>query len=375
MIKRVIKIKKEGKVTERQFSAIIINTVLGVGILTLPRVAIYSANQGAILSVILAAILFLVNLLILIKLGLIFPNKTIFEYLEIILGKVIGKILSIFIITYWFIYIALAIRTFSELIITAILPTTPLEIIMIIMLFLVVYLSYKDIQVLARINELYIFIIIIPIFLLTVLSFRRSNFIYLLPIFRHHSVVNILKSTARSYTTFLGFEIVAILIPFITTKKLSFKYGIKAWIVPSILSILIVVASISVFGVFELKNLVWPTFELIKATKVFAFIFERLEVAFIAIWVITIFTTAANLLFGVTLGGTQLFNLHKHKTLVLPLLPILYLIALAPRNAYQLFDIVEIVSLIGMVVITVLPILLLILVKARGIRGDNNVSN
>jgi spore germination protein len=365
----VIKIKKEGKVTERQFSAIIINTILGVGILTLPREAVSFADNAGIISVILASLLSLINLLIIIRLGLKFPDKTIFEYLQILLGKILGKIISFFIICYWFVFTAFVIRTFSELIVTAVLPKTPIEVVIIIMLLLVAYLSHKDIQVLGRVNELYVFIVIIPILLLTILSFKRGHMIYVLPVFRGHSMVNILKSTGRSYFSFLGFEIVAIILPFITTKKLSIEYGIKGWLIPSILSVIVVIASISVFGVFELKNLVWPTFELIKSTQFFALIFERLEVAFIATWVIALFTTASNLLFGIAMGGAQILNLHKHKTLVLSLLPLLYLLALSPRNAYELFNLVDIVSIVGLILTTILPIILLILAEIRGKGG------
>lgn len=123
-------ISKVGKVTERQFSAIIINTVLGVGILTLPRAAVSFADQGGIISVILAVLIFLINLLIIIKLGLRFPDKTIFEYLQIILGNIIGRVIGLCIIIYWLFSSAFVVRIFSELIVTAILPKTPLEVIM-----------------------------------------------------------------------------------------------------------------------------------------------------------------------------------------------------------------------------------------------------
>ncbi|TDX51758.1 GerAB/ArcD/ProY family transporter [Orenia marismortui] len=364
-------ISKVGKVTERQFSAIIINTVLGVGILTLPRAAVSFTDQGGIISVILAVLIFLINLLIIIKLGLRFPDKTIFEYLQIILGNIIGRVIGLCIIIYWLFSSAFVVRIFSELIVTAILPKTPLEVIMIIMLLLVTYLSYKDIQVLGRINELYVFIVFIPVLILVTLSFKRGNVVHLFPLFQGHSIVNILKSTVKSYSSFLGFEIAAILVPFITTKKLAIEYGIKGWILPSFLSLIIVIASISVFGAFELKNLIWPTFELVKTTKFFALIFERLEVAFIITWVIAIFTTVSNLLFGSVLGISQILNLQTHRTFVLPLLPMLYLIALIPRNAYDVFNLMDIISIIGLIITTILPSLLLILASFTGKGGKN----
>ncbi|GAB6099678.1 GerAB/ArcD/ProY family transporter [Halanaerocella petrolearia] len=365
----MIKIRKQGKITERQFSAIIINTVIGVGILFLPRSVVRFSDTGSTLAVVLATLIFLFNLLVIIKLGLRFPRDNIFEYMPKILGKIVGKLIGLFFIVYWFVSVALGIRAFSELLVTAILPTTPLEIIMISMLMIVTYLARKDIQVIGRVNELYTLILIIPLLVLAVTSFGHGETVQVFPLFRGYNSLNILKGSISAYFSLLGFEIITIFIPHITTKKLTLEYGLKGWIIPSCIVVIIMLACLAVFGAFELKNLVWPTFELIKSTHFFSLLFERLEVAFITIWVIAIFTTASNLLYGLSIGAAQILNLDDNRTLIAPLLPILYLVALAPRNTYELFNLIDIMSLIGIVLTTIIPLILLILSIIRGQRG------
>ncbi|GAB6137131.1 GerAB/ArcD/ProY family transporter [Halanaerobaculum tunisiense] len=365
----MIKIKIKGQVTERQFSAILINTVIGVGILFLPRIVVRFAQSGGLVSVVLATLFFLGNLLVIIKLGLRFPEDNIFEYLPQIVGNIVGKLIGGVLVLYWLLGISLGVRAFSELIVTAILPTTPLEVIMVSMFLLIAYLVRKDIQVIGRLNELYVLVLVIPLLLLVIVSLGQGRMVHLFPLIRGYDSINILKGSVSAYFSLLGFEIIAIFIPHITTKKSTWKYGLSGWLICSCLVIVTMLASLSVFGAFELKNLMWPTFELIKSTQFFDLLFERLEVAFITIWVVAIFTTGSNLLFGAVIGGAKTLNLDDHRTLILPLLPLLYLVALIPRNAYELFNLIDLMSIIGLFLTSILPLTLLILAIIRGQRG------
>jgi spore germination protein len=54
-------------------------------------------------------------------------------------------------------------------------------------------------------------------------------------------------------------------------------------------------ASVAVFGTYEMKNLLWPTLDLVTVTTVPGMILERLESAFLAIWMVAVFTTLINL--------------------------------------------------------------------------------
>ncbi|AGB40049.1 spore germination protein, amino acid permease [Halobacteroides halobius DSM 5150] len=368
----MIQIKVPGRVTERQFSAIMINTIIGVGILILPRAAVKFAHTGGTISFLLAAIFSFINLLIVIKLGLRFPERNIFQYMNQIVGRVLSKFISAMILLYWILFIAIGIRAFSELIVTAILPTTPLEVIMISIILLIAYLARKDIQIIGRVNEVYALFLVIPLLILIIMSLKGGKMVHLFPVFRGHSIANLLKGSISSYFSLLGFEVIFIFIPHITTKDLTSKYAFRAWGITTFLMFIIVIVSIAVFGAFELKNLTWPVFELVKSMQFSSLLFERLEVAFVAIWVIAIFTTAANILYGVSIGTAQTLDLGDNKTLVFPLLPILYLIALAPRNAYELFNIIDIISMVGIIITFVIPSILLVVAIIRGKEGRIN---
>ena len=105
-------------------------------------------------------------MLLLTKLGLRFPRHSLMEYSNMILGAILGRLLSLLFLVYWFLLTAILVRTFGEMVITAILPNTPLEIIIGIMLLLGAQLAAQDIKVFARIHEILLPLTIIPLLFL-----------------------------------------------------------------------------------------------------------------------------------------------------------------------------------------------------------------
>ncbi len=180
----------------------------------------------------------------------------------------------------------------------------------------------------------------------------------------------ILKGGLKSFFSFLGFEIVALFIPSLTTQKLAYNYSLKGIVTPLVAYIITMIVSVGVFGVEELQTLVWPTLELIKVTPFPGLLLERLEAVFIAFWVVAIFTTAANVYYASVVGFTQIFKLKEHKTLTLTLLPLAYLSAILPDNLHDVFEYVDIVTKFaaGLIITTIIIYFAAIFIKGR--KGD-----
>lgn len=334
--------KEHGKLTERQFAGIIANTLLGAGTLLLPRDITAVAGTGAWLSVLIGGLISIILLLLIINLGLRFPEETVMEYGERLTNKWIGGLLGIIFSTYWLFITGLIIRIFSLLLVSSVLFRTPLEVIVIAMLLTVLYLSRSDLQIVGRVNEIYFVFVIVPIMYALFLGLREINVLRILPLTGGQGIMPILKGGARSFFSFLGFEIVGLFLPSLTTQKLAYNYGLKGIITPLIAYVITMIVSIGVFGVEELQTLVWPTLELIMVTPFPGLLLERLESVFIAFWVVAIFTSAGNLYYASVVGFSQIFKIKEHKTLTIPLLPVVYLAAVFPENLYDVFRYVEI---------------------------------
>lgn len=363
--------KEHGKLTERQFAGIIANTLIGAGSLVLPRTLTAAAGTGAWIAVLIGGGLSLIVMMIIIRLGLRFPEETLMEYGTHITNKWIGKSIGFILCTYWLILAAMVIRVFSSMLVSAVLLDTPMEVIVIAMLVVVVYFIRHDIQVIGRINELYFIFIIIPIIFGILLAISEVNPIRLMPLMGGNGIVNLVSAGVSSFFSFLGFEIIVILIPSITTQKLTYNYGFKGIISPLVVYMTIVILSVGIFGVEELQNLTWPTLELIKVTPFPGLVLERLEVVFIAFWVVAIFTTSGNILYSSIIGYSQIFNIEEHKTLIFPLLPIVFLIAMYPDSIYTVFEYMDILSKTGAVLVCAVPITYYLIAVIWDKKGDN----
>lgn len=362
--------KEHGKLTERQFAGIIANTLIGAGTLVLPKTVTATAGTGAWISVLIGGFLSLLILMLIIRLGLRFPEETIIEYGAHITNKWVGRIVSFIFCSYWLIISGLVIRIFSSMISSSVLLETPIEMIILVMLLVVVFFIRHDIQVIGRINELYFIFIIIPILFGIFLALREVNAIRLLPLSGGQGVLPILKASTDSFFSFLGFEIVFLLLPSITTQKLSYNYGIKGIISPLVVFVILVIIATGIYGIEELQNLTWPTLELIKVTPFPGLVLERIEAVFIAFWVVAIFTTSANILYSSVVGFSQLLKIEEHKTLIFPLLPVVYFIAIFPDNIYKLFNYMDIMSKFGALLIALTTVIFYLIAVIRDIKGD-----
>lgn len=362
--------KEHGKLTERQFAGIIANTMLGAGTFIIPRTLTSSAGTGAWIAILIGGGFSLLFLFLIIKLGLRFPEETVIEYGARLTNKWIAGTLSFALCTYWLMISATVTRIFASMLSSAVLLNTPIEVIIIVMLLTIIYFVRGDIEIIGRINEWYFIFVIFPVLYAIFLGFKEIRPIRLLPVTGGQGVMPIFHASIKSFFSFLGYEIVFLILPSITTKKLAYNYGIKGFISPLFAYLCLVVISIGIFGVEELQTLIWPTLELVKVTTFPGLIFERLEPIFISFWVIAIFTTSGNFYYASIIGFTQLFKIEDHKTLIFPLLPLLYFFAIYPENVYRVFDYSDFLSIFATILIISITLFYYIMAVIRNKKGD-----
>ena len=98
----IMKSDKGNQITPLQGAAIVASSLIGVGILTLPREVAAAAGTDGPLATLLGGAIAALLLVLLTKLGLRFPGHSLIEYSSIILGGIVGKLLALAFIIYWF---------------------------------------------------------------------------------------------------------------------------------------------------------------------------------------------------------------------------------------------------------------------------------
>jgi len=361
------------EITVLQAAIILISTIIGVGVLALPRIAVLSGDTGAPLVTLLGILLAFFGLVMITLLGMRFPNQSLIRYSEVILGKPMARFGSIVIIAFFAVLTALASREFGEVVITSVLRRTPLEITVIVMLLLAAITTRNDITTFAYIHHFYSPIILAPVILIVILSLKNAEVIRLLPIWGNEPngmFIGVLTVAAL----FQGFFILTMIIPSMRRPDRAMTASIWGMTIAGGLYLIIVIASLAVFGAEEVKLLLWPTLELAKTTSLPANILERLDAAFLAVWVTAVFTTLISSYFLMIHATTELFRLRNHRMFSLFFLPFVFIIAMVPDNVLQMYELIEIVGRFGLLITVVYPTILWVVALIRKKRGKNHAT-
>ncbi|WAH35649.1 GerAB/ArcD/ProY family transporter [Alicyclobacillus dauci] len=361
--------RTRSEITVMEAASIIASTIIGVGVLELPRIAVVAGDTGAPLYVFLAILLSFVALYVVTILGIRFPGDTIVQYSERVLGKWLARIGSLFVVVFFAILTALAAREFAEVVGTSVLQQTPVEATTIVMLFLGALFTRNSLSTFSYTHFFYLPLIVAPACLIAGFSLKNATALNLQPIFGNepaHALTGILTVAAL----FQGSFIMTFVIPYMREPKKAVASSIIGMSIAGGVYFFIATASLAVFGSEEIKLLLWPTLELAKTTMLPGEILERLDAAFLAVWVTAVFTTIYGTYYVTSKTLQDLFKLRDQKMFSFGLLTFIFILAMMPTNIINLYRIIAMVGQRGLFVTLGYPILIWLVAIIRRQRND-----
>lgn len=362
------------QITIIQTAAIQVSTIIGVGVLALPLIAVRAADSGAPLVTLLGMMVGCLGLSLITILGMRFPDQSIIQYSEVIIGKWVSWIGSAFAIGFFAVLTSLAAREFGEVVVTSVLKSTPVEVTVIVMLLLATLSCRNNIITFAYVHHFYFPLILFPVLVIVALSMKNADMINLQPIIGNDPG-GMLTGVLTIAALFQGSFIMTLVIPAMRRPEKAMLAGFFGLIISGGLYVSIVIAAVGVFGSEEVQNLLWPTLELAKATTLPANVLERLDAAFLAVWVTAVFTTLFSSYFLTIRMASDLFRLKDHKALSTFVLPIVFILAMIPKNIFQLYAVIEDVGRVGLYITIGYPGVLLIVSLIRKKRGNKLSEN
>ncbi|MBB6638361.1 endospore germination permease [Cohnella thailandensis] len=358
-------------ITAIQTASILVSTIIGVGVLPLPLFAVEAADSGGPLVTLVAVLLSFAGLSIITVLGMRFPHQSIVEYSEQVIGKWPAWIGSMLIIAFFAVLTSLTAREFGEVVVTSVLKKTPVEITVIVMLLLAAISTRNSIATFSYIHFFYFPLLLWPALFIVALSLKNADVLNLQPIWGNKPK-DFLGGVITIAALLQGSFILTIVIPRMRRPEKAMISSLIGLTIAGGLYVIIVAATVSVFGAEEIKQLLWPTLELAKATSLPANVLERLDAAFLAVWVTAVFTTLLSSYFLTIYALRQLLRLQEHKMFAFFLLPFVFVMAMLPQNIVNMYDIIEIVGRIGLFLTIGYPALLLLVSILRGKRGKRH---
>lgn len=354
------------KITSNQLMAIMVSTIIGIGILTLPRTITEKAGPDGWLLVLVGGIVVIITSVIISKLGRMFPGQTVVEYVSKIISRPLGILFSLGLLVYYVLFCAFEARVFAEVTKQFLLYRTPTEAIVVTMLLTSVYLVRQDIATIGRMGEMLVPVFIIPSFLFLLPAIPEMDFTNLLPIMGTPPV-KFLTGFGTIVTSYLGFETLLLFQPLMNRPRDATKAMTVSLASIMLLYVLVVVAAVSIFGTVEVQRLIWPSFTMYRTIKIPGAFIENVHGIMMAIWVVAVYMTLAVFFFAAVNIMARLMNFKDHSFMALPLAFIIYFLAMVPDNIVRLYDYLDNFSLyLGTLFAFVLPILIFIIAKVRG---------
>ncbi|MFG6116378.1 GerAB/ArcD/ProY family transporter [Halobacillus sp. MO56] len=360
------------KISRLQFFFLIVQTQIGVGVISLPYNLQQVAKQDGWISLIGAS---LVVQLIMFLYWLLLkntPGQHLFISLEKIFGKWIGKTSTLFYSFYFIAVGALILILYTRVINLWMLINTPKWVLMFLMVTAGLYLISGTIKVLARAYTLFSGLMIILVVSL-IYGVRDSHFIFILPVGKA-GIEPILKGVNEGVLSLLGFVFVLIIYPLVegTNKEKLKTIFYTQWFVLGFY-LLVVFSTFTFFGAKEILLVPEPVLYMLKAYE-FSVV-ERLDLFFISVWVVSVTTSFTTYLYMSGKGLKHMFNSKKEMPFMIMMAIVAFILALTFGSGEQrIGQYGDVVMKFGYLFSGSLPVILLLVffVRKKKLTGSDS---
>lgn len=354
--------KKYG-LSDFQWMAVVVSTILGTGIMSLPRTVGVLAGRDGWLSIVIGGLLTGLAATFVWFLCRRFPTRILPEYSILILGKPLGILVSLIYAAYALSLGATALRIFAELGKTWSMIWTPMPVFLIGVLLPVVYISRLGAVSLGRLMEIVMYLTGLAL-LLFLLPVREFDLLNLRPVGAEgwRAIVSAVPESSFAY---LGFEVMVIFFPFIINRHKVLRVTYLALAVVTMLYAGNLILIYGVMGIEHSVNQVWP---LINYLRIGALpIVQRVDNLVLFVWTAQVMAVAAIQYYAGTFTVATLTRHHYHDIWAITLWPLVYGLAIYPDNLVQVFALSDFVGRWGIIGILGITGLLLLVAKIRGL--------
>ena len=353
--------QKKNKISNEQIKALVVTTIIGVGILSLPSDVAMILNSGGWLAIVIGGIVLVPFFIMLDKLFKMYPEKSFFQIGREVMNPIILNLFLIIFLAYTIVLLSYTNRVFAEVIKAYLLETTPIEIIILTMLLAISYIARSQIEAVARMAVMIYPIIIGFIIFLILVNLPNTDFTNIYPLLDMDYKL-IPWGVASVFFSYIGYEIIILAFNFSEDNSKSLKYSLRGLFIVIGVYLIVYFITLSQYGIHQLKREIWPTIAIVKEVDLPGYFVENLDGIVMAIWVMVVYGTMGPIFHS---GGVILSNIFKtdiHEIFILPLIPIIYIIALLPENLVEVNEVLgRILDYFALAAIIVIPTIIFIL--------------
>lgn len=354
--------------TPSQFTKILIFSIIGIDILSLPNDMVKYAKQDGWLVPILGLIYPLYIVFSAVFLSQKHSGDNILVLSKKYLGNVLGSIMNFIFLLILIGYISFQCVQTADFFIIYVINFLNSFQFYIIFIPIVSYTAFKGLKVLGSVSEIvfYIFILLLAI---TILALYRGSYLNLFPVFRC-GILNIIKEVPYGIYSYSGIAVILLLFPHISDKNKVISSSVKGVLISCGIYFWFTAATIVYLGVRIMKKCMWPATYIIESLRVpfikdFGF-FSSFLLIFITIMCTSIYFYSSAIIIK------DLFKSLDRKIIITTLAVITFGLCLYLSDEVKLREVMALALPISVTFnfLYVLIILLLIIIKKVGNNED-----
>ena len=381
------------KISLRQLQALIIISAMGTGVIVLPRrVAEYAGSDGWMIALGLTLLAMAIGALV-VTAARLRPSSTFIESTGFFLTRPVAFVLGAVLWAKLVLTAGLELRAFLLVVNEVLLTHTPIPLTGAIMLALAAYAAVKGIETRARVAEVLLVLMVLPLAFLLVLALIDTDWSNLQPVLTTPPRT-LACGTLRLGFMFAGLECLLLVSPYIHPRKKMCKAVVSALGVAGLVITVITVLTLAKFGRGVIDR-PWPVLAMMDMLALPGAFIERQEALVFSFWIVTTFALVNALVFfgGVlikdclsrksqTAAPIETYGRACHETRdkshpsranrkwqigVLISAVVVYAVTMIPWDETDIYNRLDFLSLTtGVFFLVVLPIILILASKLRG---------
>jgi len=254
-----------------------------------------------------------------------FPGMNLVQINDMVYGRVLGKVISIYYIFFFLMTLSFNIRDVGELYITFLMPDTPFIFLLAVFTATCAYAVAKGIEVLARVSHLFVFtsiFVIISTFILLINQMDFSNFLpfFEVPFMRIFQGIHIVSVIPFGETI-----IFLVIMGYLNNTGHAVKNTFIGLLIGGLSLFIISVTDTAVLG---RTQTIWtsPSFQSIRLIDI-GTVLTRMDFLIGIAQTVLIFFKCSLFLYTLAVSVSQLFGLKSYLPVILPLAGIEVIVA------------------------------------------------
>lgn len=358
---------RKEQISQSQAYLLIITFIMGT---TLALLSYSESYQDTWISILIALGLGIFMAIIYGTILNIYPGKDIFQILEYIFGKAIGKIIGI-LYTFYFLHLgAMCIRNMTEFIQISSFAETPQYFSTIFIGLLAIYILKTGLENIVRVNKFVLPLLIIIIGITMIMTIPKADISNILPILEN-GWRPVIKGSFSKFSFPFGETVIFLsLLNTVKEKDENIKIYIKGILLGSIVILTVTLRNTLVMGFPSLASTIFPSYIAVSLIDIDNFV-RGLEIIIATVIIVAGFIKVSVCLLASSIGFARIFKFGDYKWVSAPLgLFMMSLSFILYQNTMHMIEWVHIYKYYALPFQVIFPIFILIFAKIKKYKVD-----